>query len=64
MKLQGPPRDRASTLRRHAHAGQERVNALNKLRQVVSCYCVGRERAASLTAWTMMSKSYGLPITS
>ena len=32
----GPPRDRASTLRRHAHAAQERVNALNKLRQVVS----------------------------
>jgi hypothetical protein len=27
-------------------------------------YCVGRERTASLTAWTMMSKSYGLPITS
>jgi hypothetical protein len=27
-------------------------------------YRVGRERTASLTAWTMMSKSYGLPITS
>jgi hypothetical protein len=27
-------------------------------------YCVGRDRTASLTACTMMSKSYGLPITS
>ena len=35
-----------------------------RVRRTRRRYCVGRERTASLTAWTMMSKSYGLPITS